>query len=174
MADLLKHYLLYSFHSMTKYDYMAIGWVLFLSILFLILAAFVRRRGATYFLLFLGLVLLFFGPPMIKVALDNFIRAAEVETTKVKPLKYSRSLLLEGNLTNRGRIDFSSCDLVVSLYRPNTPLKEWAAYLKPFRVAVVAIEAPLTRGETKPFRVLVDDFRVEGDFNATLFARCYP
>jgi hypothetical protein len=41
-------------------------------------------------------------------------------------------------------------------------------------VAVVAIEAPLTRGETKPFRVLVDDFQSDGDFNATLFARCYP
>ncbi|WP_456451476.1 DUF2393 family protein [Hydrogenimonas sp.] len=174
MTDLLRHYLAYSFHSLTKYDYMAIGWVLFLALLFLVLALFVKRRGTGYFLLFLGITLLFFGPPAIKVAMDRFIRPAAVTLERTKPLKFSHALLLEGTLANTGKVDYTACDLIVTLYRPGTPLGRWAGYLKPYRVAFERLDAPLMRGEAKPFRILVDDFQNRGDFNVTVIARCYP
>jgi len=174
MTELLKHYLFYSFQSLTKYDYMAIGWVLFLALLFLVLAAFIKRRGIAYFLLFLGMSLLFFGPPAIKMAMDRLIRSADVAVTAVKPLTFSRSLLVEGSVTDSGRIDFSACDLLISIYRPDTPLKKWAAYLKPSRVRIERIEGPWVRGESKPFRLIVDHFNDTKEFNATVIARCYP
>jgi hypothetical protein len=173
MTELLKHYLFYSFHSLTKYDYMAIGWVLFLALLLLVLAAFVKRRALAYFLLFVGMTLLFFGPPAIKMAMDRFIRATDVTVTTLKPLRFSHSLLIEGEIADNGRIDYSACDMVVSIYRSDTPLKEWGAYLKPRRVVVERLEGPLQRGTTKPFRLIVDHFN-ETDFNATVIARCYP
>ena len=174
MAELLRYYLYYSIHSLTRYDYMALGWVIFLALLLLILALFVKRRGAAYSLLFLGMVLLFFGPPLIKIAMDRFIRAASAETSVIKPLKFSHALLLEGNVTNLSRSDFGSCDLVVSIYRPDTPLKSWAAWLKPVRVYIQPDLFALRPHETKPFKIIVDHFTTKGDFNVTVIPRCYP
>jgi len=174
MTDFLRHYLHYSFHSLTKYDFMAIGWILFLAMLLLVLGAFVKRRSFAYFLLFFGMLLLFFGPPVIKIAMDTFIRSATVRIDKVKPLRFSRSLVVEGEVENSGKIDYSSCDLVLSVYRPNGPLKEFAALLKPVRVQVESFEKPLERGVAKPFRILVDHFSSKNDFNVSVQARCYP
>ncbi|WP_353661811.1 DUF2393 family protein [Hydrogenimonas sp. SS33] len=174
MAELLRYYLTYTFHSMTKYDYMAIGWILFLALLVMFLGAFVKRRGLSYFLLFLGLVLLFAGPPLIKVTMDAYIRAAAVHVTKVKSLRFSDTLIVEGDVTNRGRIDYSSCDLLLLVYRPDTPLKSWAAWLKPKMVRVTPLDTPLPIATTKPFQLIVDHFNTEKDFNVSVIARCYP
>ncbi len=174
MTELLRHYLLYSFHSLTKYDYMAIGWILFLAILLMVLGAFIKRRSLSYSLLFFGLFLLFFGPPVIKMAMDLYLRAATVTIEKVKPLNFSRSLIVEGTIENSGRIDFSSCDIVLSVYRPNGLLKEWSAVLKPHRVDIEHFEMPLERGMAKPFKIIVDHFSNKDDFNVSVRARCYP
>ena len=174
MTDLLRHYLFYTFHSFTKYDYMAIGWILFLAILLLILSIFVKRKSFSYFLLFLGLILLFVGPPLIKTALDGFIRQASIDVGRSKALRFSHSLIIEGNITNRGKIDYSSCDLIVSLYRPNTVWKEWRALIDPEKIHIEHFKTSLERGVTKPFKIIVDDFSNRNDFNVSVRARCYP
>ncbi len=175
MGELLRHYLLYSLHSLTKYDIMAMGWIVFLAFLLMFLGAFLRRKAMSYFLLFLGLTLLFFGPPAIKVAMDGYIRHAEVEVQSVKRLRFSPTLIVAGEVTNRGKVDFSSCDLVLSVYRPDTPLGIWAATLKPVRVEFAHLEEPIGRSEAKPFRITVDPFTVrDDDYNVTVRARCYP
>ena len=174
MGELLRYELLYSIHSLTKYDIMAIGWVVFLAFLLMFLGAFLRRRALSYFLLFLGLVLLFLGPPAIKMAMDSYIRNAEVEVQSVKKLRFSPALILSGEVTNRGKVDFSSCDLVLSVYRPDSLLGSRAAIFKPLRVEIAHLKEPILRGETKPFRITVDPFTVGNDFNVTVRARCYP
>lgn len=174
MAEILRHYLHYTFHSLTKYDYMAVGWILFLGLLLIVLALFIKRKSFKYFLLFVGLFLLFFGPPLIKYAMDRYIRSADVLVTKIKPLNYTRSLIVEGNLSNSGRIDYSACDLVISLYRPRGALKEMAAFLKPLKVHIEHFELPLERGASKPFKIIVDHVSNKKDINVSVQARCYP
>ena len=173
MAEYLRHYLHYTFHSLTKYDVMALGWVLFLAFLLMILGAFVRRKSLSYFLLLIGLSLLFAGPPAIKIAMDHYLRAAKVTVTNVKPLHYSHALLIEGDLTNEGRSDFSACDLVASI-DTHTSKKGFASLWNPERVFIQRIPGPIVKGETKPFRIIVDRFRSDGDVNASVTARCYP
>ena len=174
MTELLRHYLFYTFHSFTKYDYMAIGWILFLALLLLILGALVKRKSVAYFLLFMGLVMLFLGPPLIKTGLDLFIRPASVDIGKVKALRFSHTLVIEGNVTNRGKIDYSSCDLVVSIYRPAEGWKAWRTLLDPIKIGIERLDTPLGRGAAKPFRILVDHFNNGNDFNVSVRARCYP
>ncbi len=174
MAELLKHYLYYTFHSLTKYDYMALGWVVFLAFLLMFLGAFVRRRGLSYFLLLLGIVLLFFGPPAIKIGLDRYIRKTEVTLKESRFLRYSDALLLEGNLTNAGKVDYTSCDLVIVLYRPQAFLKTWSPWLKPTAVYIKSLILPLAKEETKPFKILVDPLPRRDDLNISVTARCYP
>jgi hypothetical protein len=171
MTEILKHYLHYSFHSLTKYDYMAIGWILFLGFLLIVLALFLKKRALSYSLLFIGLFLLFFGAPVIKYAMDRYMRPAEIAVTKVKPLRYSHSLIVEGSVHNIGKIDYSACDLILSIYRPRTALKELAALLRPMRVQIDHLSTPLERDASKPFRIIVDHFNNGIDFNVSVQAR---
>ncbi|WP_456403128.1 DUF2393 family protein [Hydrogenimonas sp.] len=174
MAEFLRSYLSYTFQSLTKYDYMAIGWILFLAFLLLILAAVVKRRTLSYTLLLFGLLLLFLGPPVVKGVMDRYLRAAEVRLTQTKVLQYSRSLVVEGEIRNGGKLDFTHCDLALVIYRPSSNLlKEAAAYLKPLAVRIVPLEIPIDAKESKPFRIIVDHFSTH-DFNLTVQPRCYP
>ena len=174
MSEIFKHYLFYTFHSLTKYDYMALGWAIFLAFLLMFLGAFIKRRGLSYFLLLLGLLLLFVGPPAIKFGLDGLIRAASVTVDESRRLRYSDALLVEGEVHNDGKIDYTSCDLVVSLYRPDKWLGAWSPILKPIRVYIHPFEEPLPKGVSKPFRILVDHLGIGSDFNTSVTARCYP
>ncbi len=174
MAEYLRSYIFYTFQSLTKYDYMAIGWILFLALLLLILAAIVKRRTLSYFLLFVAVSLLFVGPVVVKGIMDRYLRVAKVDISKIKPLTYSRSLLIEGSITNSGRIDFKRCDLALIIYKQESNiLKSVAARLKPMRVEIDSLDFPLPSGESKPFRIIVDHFNAH-DFNLSLQPRCYP
>ncbi|WP_457593382.1 DUF2393 family protein [Hydrogenimonas sp.] len=174
MAEYLRSYLFYSLHSLTKYDYMAIGWILFLSLLFLVLAAVVKRRTLSYMLLFLGIFLLFVGPVAVKSILDRYLRAAEAQAEQTKLLTYSQSLLIEGSIKNSGDLDFDHCDLALLIYRPESNfLKRVAAQLKPITVRIEPLDFRLAKGESKPFRIIVDHFNTH-DFNLSLQPRCYP
>ncbi len=174
MAEYLRSYILYSLHSLTKYDYMAIGWILFLALLLLVLAAIVKRRTLSYTLLFLGLSLLFVGPVAVKGIMDRYLRAAEAKAEEAKLLTYSRSLLIEGSIKNSGDLDFGRCDLAILIYRPGDNfLKKIAARLRPIRTEIKPLDFRLAKGESKPFRIIVDHFNTH-DFNLSLQPRCYP
>jgi hypothetical protein len=174
MAELLRHYLYYFFHSMEKLDYAAIGWSIFLSFLIMILGATLKKRGLSYFFLFLGMLTLFFAPPALKILLDDYLRKSVVTIDRVKRLVYSHALLVEGTIRNAGKVDFSRCDLVLSVYRPNKTLGAWTPWIKPLRVAIRPFDKPLTKGEDQPFKIIVDDFPALQDFNVSLIGRCYP
>jgi hypothetical protein len=176
MKELFQNYLYHAFHAMTKFDYMALGWVLFLSLLTIVLAAFIRHRGLSHFLLFLGFTLFFMGPPALKVTLDRYIRAADVNVTEYKALHYTHALLVKGTITNRGKVDYSHCDLVVVVrHIEHNPIKAYIAKIKPSFVAIKNWDGPLPVGDTQPFRILADGFNDKnGDFNLTIIPRCYP
>jgi len=174
MAEYLRSYIYYSFDSLTKYDYMAIGWILFLALLLLILAAVVKKRVLSYLSLLAGLLLLFAGPPTVKSVLDGYLREADIEVERVKRLNYSSSLIIEGEIKNVSELDFSHCDLAVSIYRPaSNVLDHAAAVLKPITVKIERMDSPIARSETKPFRIIVDHFSTQ-EFNLTVQPRCYP
>ncbi len=174
MAEYLRSYIYYTFHSLTKYDYMAIGWILFLAFLLLILAAVTKKRALSYLSLLAGVLLLFAGPVAVKIIMDGYLRRAAVHVESVKRLNYSDSLIIEGRIENGSRLDFSRCDLAVSVYRPSSNfLERTAAVLKPVTVRIEHLDSPLERSGTKTFRIIVDHFTTQ-EFNLTVQPRCYP
>ena len=174
MAELLRHYLYYTFHSLSRYDYMAIGWVVFLALLLMILGAFVRKKGLSYTLLFVGLILFFAGPPAIKAVMDGYLRAADVTVTSAKALHYSRAAEVEGRIKNIGKIDFSRCDLVLIFHAPAEGLwQKIASFSKPYAVRVEKIDSPLRPGQSVPFSILVEHY-AKTPFDLPPIPRCYP
>ncbi len=174
MAEYLRSYIYYTFHSLTKYDYMAIGWILFLAFLLLILAAVIKKKGLSYLFLLTGVVLLFAGPVAVKSIMDSYLRKAEAAVESTKSLSYSNSIIIEGSLKNDSELDFSHCDLAVLIYRPaDNFLKRTAAILKPIAVRIEHLDFPVTHNNSKPFRIIVDHFSTQ-EFNLTVQPRCYP
>jgi len=131
MAEFLRSYIIYAFHSLTKYDAFAIGWVIFLAILLLVLAAFIKKHSLQYVILLLSILLLFLGPVGAKLVLDNYLRKADITITKAKPLKYTDSIIITGTITNESRLPFKKCDIALLFVKPaNNTLKKIANTLK--------------------------------------------
>ncbi|WOE69689.1 DUF2393 family protein [Hydrogenimonas thermophila] len=175
MAEFIRSYLFYVFHSLTKYDIVAIGWVIFLAILLLVLAAFIKRHSLQYFILFLSILLLFFGPVGTKLVLDNYLRKADITINKVKALKYSNSVIVTGTITNSSRLPFKKCDIALLFTKPsnNNIMKKVTNTLKPLHTFVWDMNTTLEKKETKQFKIIVDSFKIK-DFNLTVQPRCYP
>jgi len=174
MAEFLRSYILYTFHSLTKYDALAIGWVIFLAILLLVLAAFIKRTSLQYFILFLAIILLFLGPFGTKIVMDNFLRRADVKIIEAKPLKYSKSVIINGTITNESRIPFKKCDIAILFIKPaDNILKKVANTLKPKLTYIWDMNSTLDIKETKQFKIIVDSFNMK-EFNLTIQPRCYP
>ncbi|WP_456485922.1 DUF2393 family protein [Hydrogenimonas sp.] len=174
MSELLRHYFYYTFHSMSKYDYMAIGWILFLSLLLILLGIFVRKRSISFSLLFIGLALFFAGPPIIKFFLDNYLRSAEVSITSAKTLSYSHAAAVEGIIKNSGKLDFSHCDLVLIFHAPaHNGLSAVKSFMNPYAVHIEKLGFHLPKGEKRSFSILIDGYD-KTPFKLTSLARCYP
>jgi len=175
MAEFLRSYLFYVFHSLTKYDVVAIGWVIFLAILLLVLAAFIKKHSLQYIILFLSILLLFFGPVGTKLVLDNYLRKADITIIKAKPLKYSNSVIVTGTITNNSRLHFKKCDIALLFTKPSSGniLEKITNTLKPIHTFIWDMNSTLAKKETKQFKIIVDSFMMK-DFNLTAQSRCYP
>jgi len=174
MAEFLRSYIIYAFNSLTKYDAFAIGWVIFLAILFLTLAAFIKKHSLQYIILFLAILLLFFGPVGIKIVLDNYLRKADITLIKAKSLKYTDSVIVTGEITNNSRLPFEKCDIALLFVKPaDNTLKKIANTLKAKKSFIWEMNSTLEKKETKQFKIIVDSFKMK-EFNLTIQSRCYP
>ena len=174
MAEFLRSYIIYAFHSLTKYDAFAIGWVIFLAILLLVLAVFIKRHSIQYIVLSLSILLLFLGPVGTKFVMDNYLRKADVVINEAKVLKYSDSVIVVGTITNKSRLLFKKCDIALLFVKPaDNILKKAANILKPKYIYIWDMNTSLEKKETKQFKIIVDSFKMK-DFNLTVQPRCYP
>jgi len=174
MTEFLRSYIFYIFNSLTKYDAAAIGWVIFLAILLLVLAAFIKKHNLQYIILFLAILLLFLGPIGTKVVLDNYLRKADITIIETKPLKYTNSIIVTGTITNKSRLSFKKCDIAFLFVKPaNNRLKQIANTLKAKKSFIWEMNSMLEKKETKQFKIIVDSFKMR-EFNLTVQSRCYP
>lgn len=174
MAEFLRSYIFYILNSLTKYDAVAVGWVIFLAILLLILAAFVKKHSLQYIILFLAILLLFLGPVGTKVVLDNYLRKANITLIKAKSLKYANSVIVAGTITNNSRMPFQKCDIALLFVKPaDNAFKKITNMLKAKKSFIWEMNSTLEKKETKQFKIIVDSFKMK-EFNLTIQPRCYP
>lgn len=161
---------------MQTYDYLAFGWLFLLFFLFFILALILIRRKPflSLFILLVDISVVGVSPFAIKWYLDDKLRGNESQTTLVKQLQFSDTLIVEGSVKNISDIDFTTCLTHVKVIKPdNNKYKSFLLALKPIRNQSILLEMPPARGQETPFRVLFEPFRYGGDFNVTVNAECY-
>ena len=176
-ADAIKLSLLTYIKHFGLYDYLAFGWLIFTFLVLIILASLIAKRSAVASLLLIifALILLVVSPFFIKMKLGETILPTTTEVTMVKKLTFSDSLIVEGTLYNTSQKDFTICLVQASIFKQidTQGLKAFINKLKPIANQSIFVKENLPKEGSLDFQSVFEDFRYNGDVNATLKAECY-
>ena len=176
-ADVIKLSLLTYIKHFGLYDYLAFVWLIFTFLVLIILASLIAKRSAVASLLLIifALILLVVSPFFIKMKLGETIRPTTTEVNMVKKLTFSDSLIVEGTLYNTSQKDFTICLVQASIFKQidTQGLKAFINKLKPIANQSIFVKENLPKEGSLDFQSVFEDFRYNGDVNATLKAECY-
>jgi hypothetical protein len=161
--------------ALTLYDYLGFVLLFLLFVLCVVLAVVSSQKLLTaLFFAFLSFMLLVAGPFGVKIGFDHFIRANEVEITKMQKMHYSDSLLVEGTITNIGKIDFSYCKITIKAVKAveNEHLQMLYSF-KPYATKVIQ-SADIPMNEVENFKAVIDNFTLKEGFTVLGKGACYP
>jgi len=163
------------FNTLSVYDYIGFFLTIFLFTLFLILALLLRRRTKlSVLLVIVGFLFLFAGPSAAHIFVKKTIFKHDVQISEVRKLVYSDTLLIKGSLRFFGRKDSRHCkiDAKVHKYSPNA-VKGFINELKTLASGSQSIHQQFTKGDTVNFKIVIEPFVYQGDYNITLNSGCY-
>ncbi len=163
-------------HSLTIYDYVAFGWLLFLITIILVLIVLLARKKPklAIWMTLLTLILIIAGPFGIKYFLDKSVRKVELLDTNITKLHYAQSLIITGKLKNSGKVKLQRCFISATVFQTfRNKYKNMLFRLKPLRKKTIFLEENLSKGDKKGFKIVIDHFNYSRDFNTTLHAECY-
>ena len=82
--------------------------------------------------------------------------------------------MLDGTVKNEGRRDFKECVIEFEAYKEGANvLKTFVnKHFKPLMKRELIVQGPIKKGESKPFKFLVDHF-IYHDFKVQIQDRCY-
>ena len=161
---------------MSIYDYIAVGWFVFVLLLLFVLIILLARKKPrlAVWLTLLSIILIIVAPFGIKYFLDQSVRKVEVIKEKVVKLNFANSLVVTGLIKNEGDVDFHTCKIDAKVIRySKNKLKAHINSLEPIRFISKVIDKNLSVGMQMPFKVVFEDFRYKGDYNITLEGVCY-
>lgn len=160
--------------SLLIYDYLLFGAVVLFFILLLLVAVMLRRRlWLSVLIILTAFVFLVAGPVVGHYQLHHYLFKNSIEVLETKELEFSDALLIQGNITNLSERPFAECTIKASAYKVSgTALIDWIFPLNPFAQATYVIKSPLEPGAAEPFKILIEPFYYEEDYNITTGADC--
>ncbi len=175
MESFKSSYLAYVGHfHMT--DYIAFAWLVLLFFVFLFLAILLARGRPllAMIIVILDLALLGGGPFGIKYILDSKIRDVETKLETIKQLTYSDTLILQGTLQNRGKVNFNWCKVHLNIYPKQ---KNGAIYkilpIKSLHERSITIETPPKKSELVTFELVWENIRLDENQSVVAKGECY-
>jgi hypothetical protein len=161
--------------ALTLYDYLGFVLLFLLFILCIVLAVVSSQKLFTsLFFAFLSFMLLIAGPFGVKIGFDHFIRANDVTITKFQTMHYSDSLLIQGSITNNGKIDFSHCKITLKAVKSvQNEYLQMLYNFKPYATKVIQ-SADIPINEVKKFEAVIDEFTLKEGFTVIGKGACYP
>ncbi len=176
-AASIKQDLLNYIHHLTLYEYVAFGWVVFFFITLLIFSIIIANKKpllATILIVF-NFSLLILSPILIKILMNNTIKKSEVKILNQEHLKFSKSIIVQGEVINKGKIDFKECEIKGRIYKiSSNSLKNFLYKLKPLKKKKIILKKRLPKKASLEFRLVFNNFVYpKNDFNVTVNAECY-
>jgi len=160
-------------HGLISYDYILFSISFTLFILFIVLGIVLRKKlfFATIFIL-LGFLVLLLGPSLGYIKMHEYLFKNSVIVTSVKKLNFTPALVLKGKITNESKKNFTRCRITANVYKVTS--NKWKNYikkLKPFKKMSISLEN-LEVSQTKEFKMIIEPFTYEKDYNISLGADC--
>ncbi len=93
----------------------------------------------------------------VKYITDKSLRKAKIDVTKIKPLNFSRSTLMEAKLKNRSKINYNECFITIKIYKKSdSKVKSFLYKLKPLAKKTISIKRDIPRGKTVEIKSIFD------------------
>jgi len=163
-------------NSLTIYDYIAFGWLIFLLFILLLLSVLLFRKKPKLasFLLFIVFITMFTGPVFTKIFLDKTVRKVEIVDQNHTLLNFSKSLIVTGKLYNKSKIDFYICHVSAKVLKvSDNKYKNIINSIKPIRKKSIIIDVNISKNEYKEFKMIFEEFKYKNNYNVITVAECY-
>ncbi len=163
-------------HSLTIYDYVAFGWfaLLLIAIFTLSVMMIKKRPKCSITLMIFSVFLILIAPISIKLFLDKSVRKVIVVDKNHTLLSFSKSLIITGELENRGKIDLHKCYINGKILRTSENFFKYISnYLKPIEKKTIILTEDLFQKERKEFKMVFENFKYSGSYDVIVKAECY-
>jgi hypothetical protein len=160
-------------NSLISQDYMLFLGVLFLFLFLIILAVVLRNRLKTAILFVLiAFSVITIGPTYGYVKMHEILFKNSVEMLSQKKLNFVEAVVVLGKITNTSDRDFKECKITASVHKVSSnKYRNYMYALKPFQKMSI-VTGNILQGETKEFKIIVEPFRYQKDYNISLEGDC--
>ena len=159
--------------GLIMYDYILFASSFILFIVFIILAILLRKKLilALLFVL-LGFATFVLGPTLGYIQMHKHLFKNSVTLISQQKLNFTKAVVVKGRLTNESKKDFESCTITASAYKvTKNKYKNYLNALKPFKnMSIVSYH--IAKGSSADFKIIVEPFTYERDYNISLGADC--
>jgi len=169
----MKHKITVFMESLITYDYILFAASFVLFILFIILGIVLRKKLtlAIIFIL-LAFTILLVGPTIGYVKMHEMIFKNSTELISQKRLEFTEAVVVKGKLINESSKNFKECKITASAYKvTRNKYKNYLKKLKPFKKMSI-IEYDIVVSEIREFKIIVEPFTYNSDYNISLGADC--
>jgi len=161
-------------HTLTLYDYLLFGGILFFFLFLLILSILLRHKQTLAIsLVLVAFITLLTAPIGGYIALHAIVFKYSVKLTTVKDLTYTNALLVKGDINNTSQQTFKECTLLVGVSKISKikPLNKLYPYL-PFRRQTITVSGPIKPNDSRPFKLLLQPFHYTKRHSVTVIGLC--
>lgn len=170
----MKKHVIDFLHTLSLYDYLLFGGIIFVFLFLLILSILLRHKQTlALILVILALITLLIAPIGGYIALHALMYKHTIKLSTVKDLEFTEALLIKGDINNTSKETFKECTLYVGVSKisPIKPLNRLYPYL-PFRRQTIIIEGPIAPKESKTFKLLMQPFHYTKRHSVTVLGHC--
>ncbi|WP_041675233.1 DUF2393 domain-containing protein [Sulfurimonas autotrophica] len=169
----MKEKLLAFIDGLISYDYILFGASFILFILFIIFALLLRKKLiVALFFIFLGFATLVLGPTFGYIQMHKYIFKNSTKLLSQKKLNFVQAVVVKGTITNESKFDFGECKITAEVYKvTKNKYKNYLFKLKPFQKMSI-LEQNLPKGQMREFKIIIEPFRYQKDYNISLGASC--
>ncbi|MCW8837659.1 MAG: DUF2393 domain-containing protein [Thiovulaceae bacterium] len=159
--------------SLIVQDYILFGSVFILFLLFMILAIILRNKKKTSVLLvILALSVFFLGPTVGFVQMHKFLFKNEVQLVSEKKLEFTKAIVIQGLIKNLSNKNLNECKIIATAYKKTSnEFKNYIFRLKPIQKSSI-VEVDLKIGQSKDFKMFIEPFVYNKDYEVGLEASC--
>jgi len=169
----MKHKISLFIEGLITYDYILFSASFILFLLFIILGIVLRNKIALAIIfILLAFTILLIGPTLGYVKMHEMIFKNSTELISQKRLNFTEAVVVIGKLTNESSRDFKECKITASVYKvTSNKYKNYLKKLKPFKKMSI-IESDIAMSQTREFKIIVEPFTYDRDYNISLGADC--